>query len=48
VKLHLLFAQGRITKDHPEPVLIFGESEAVAASLIENRECEIYASRTGV
>ncbi|CAD6560702.1 ParB/RepB/Spo0J family partition protein [Paraburkholderia sabiae] len=38
--LDLLFAQGRITKDYPVPVLIVSEGEAVAASLIENRERE--------
>lgn len=38
--LDLLFEKGRITKDHPVPVLIVSEGEAVAASLIENRERE--------
>ncbi|RKE23734.1 ParB family chromosome partitioning protein [Paraburkholderia sp. BL23I1N1] len=38
--LDLLFAQGRITKDYQVPVLIVSEGEAVAASLIENRERE--------
>ncbi|TCG09618.1 chromosome partitioning protein ParB [Paraburkholderia steynii] len=38
--LDLLFAQRRITKDYPVPVLIVSEGEAVAASLIENRERE--------
>ena len=38
--LDLLFAKGRITKDYPVPVLIVSEGEAVAASLIENRERE--------
>jgi ParB family chromosome partitioning protein len=38
--LDLLFSQGRITKDYQVPVLIVSEGEAVAASLIENRERE--------
>ena len=38
--LDLLFSQGRITKDEPVPVLIVSEGEALAASLIENRERE--------
>ena len=38
--LDLLFAQGKITKEQPVPVLIVSEGEAVAASLIENRERE--------
>ncbi len=38
--LDLLFEKGRITKDYPVPVLIVSEGEAVAASLIENRERE--------
>jgi len=38
--LDLLFSQGRITKDYPVSVLIVSEGEAVAASLIENRERE--------
>jgi len=38
--LDLLFSQGRITKDYQVPVLIVGEGEALAASLIENRERE--------
>lgn len=38
--LDLLYSQGRITKDYPVPVLIVSEGEAVAASLIENRERE--------
>ena len=40
--LDLLFSQGRIRKDYPVPVLIVSEGggEAVAASLIENRERE--------
>jgi ParB family chromosome partitioning protein len=39
--LDLLFSQGRITKDYRVPVLIVSEGEAVAASLIENREREV-------
>lgn len=38
--LDLLFEQGRIAKDYPVPVLIVSEGEALAASLIENRERE--------
>ncbi|WP_321969212.1 ParB/RepB/Spo0J family partition protein [Paraburkholderia tropica] len=38
--LDLLFSQGRITNDYQVPVLIVSEGEAVAASLIENRERE--------
>ena len=38
--LDLLVEQGRITKDYQVPVLIVSEGEAVAASLIENRERE--------
>jgi len=38
--LDLLFSQGRITEDYRVPVLIVSEGEAVAASLIENRERE--------
>ncbi|MGF6872932.1 ParB family chromosome partitioning protein [Paraburkholderia sp. MM5477-R1] len=38
--LDLLFSQGRITKDYQVPVLVVSEGEAVAASLIENRERE--------
>ena len=38
--LDLLFSQGRITRDYQVPVLIVSEGEAVAASLIENRERE--------
>lgn len=38
--LDLLFSQGRITKDEPVPVLIVSEGEALAISLIENRERE--------
>lgn len=38
--LDLLFSQGKITKDFQVPVLIVSEGEAVAASLIENRERE--------
>jgi len=38
--LDLLFSQGKITKDFKVPVLIVSEGEAVAASLIENRERE--------
>jgi ParB family transcriptional regulator, chromosome partitioning protein len=35
--LDLLFAQGKITKDHPVPVKVVSEAEAVAASLLENQ-----------
>jgi len=38
--LDLLVEQGRITRDYEVPVLIVSEGEAVAASLIENRERE--------
>ncbi|WP_233860000.1 ParB/RepB/Spo0J family partition protein [Paraburkholderia sp. HD33-4] len=38
--LNLLFEQGRITNDYQVPVLIVSEGEALAASLIENRERE--------
>ncbi|CAM2161172.1 ParB family transcriptional regulator, chromosome partitioning protein [Paraburkholderia sacchari] len=38
--LDLLVEHGRITKDYQVPVLIVSEGEAVAASLIENRERE--------
>ncbi len=38
--LDLLFSQCRITKDYQVPVLVVSEGEAVAASLIENRERE--------
>jgi len=38
--LDLLFSRGRITKDYQVPVLIVSEGEALAASLIENRERE--------
>ncbi|PMS15598.1 chromosome partitioning protein ParB [Trinickia dabaoshanensis] len=38
--LDLLFEKGRIPKDYPVPVLVVSEGEAVAASLIENRERE--------
>lgn len=38
--LDMLYEQGRITKDYQVPVLIVSEGEAVAASLIENRERE--------
>ncbi|CAD6550273.1 hypothetical protein LMG27952_04987 [Paraburkholderia hiiakae] len=38
--LDLLVEQGRITKDYEVPVLIVSQGEAVAASLIENRERE--------
>ena len=38
--LDLLFSQGHITKDYQVPVLIVSDGEAVAASLIENRERE--------
>ena len=38
--LDLLFEKGRITEDYPVPVLILSEGEALAASLIENRERE--------
>ncbi|WP_322058475.1 ParB/RepB/Spo0J family partition protein [Paraburkholderia sp. J63] len=38
--LNLLFDQGRITQDYQVPVLIVSEGEALAASLIENRERE--------
>lgn len=38
--LHLLYEQGRITKDYQVPVLVVSEGEALAASLIENRERE--------
>lgn len=38
--LDLLFSQGRITKDEPVPVLIVSEGEALAISLMENRERE--------
>ncbi len=38
--LDLLFSQGRITKDYAVPVLSVSVGEAVAASLIENRERE--------
>lgn len=38
--LDLLFSQERIMKDYQVPVLIVSEGEAVAASLIENRERE--------
>ena len=38
--LDQLFEHGRITKDYQVPVLIVSEGEAVAASLIENRERE--------
>jgi ParB family transcriptional regulator, chromosome partitioning protein len=38
--LDLLFKQGQINRDYQVPVLIVSEGEAVAASLIENRERE--------
>lgn len=38
--LDLLFSQGKITKNFKVPVLVVSEGEAVAASLIENRERE--------
>jgi ParB family chromosome partitioning protein len=38
--LNLLYGQGRIKKDYQVPVLIVSEGEALAASLIENRERE--------
>jgi ParB family transcriptional regulator, chromosome partitioning protein len=38
--LDLLFSEGYITKDYQVPVLIVSEGEALAASLIENRERE--------
>ncbi|WP_321899444.1 ParB/RepB/Spo0J family partition protein [Paraburkholderia heleia] len=38
--LDLLFAQGRIGNEYQVPVLILTEGEALAASLIENRERE--------
>lgn len=38
--LDLLFEKGRITKDYLVPVLVVSEGEALAASLIENRERE--------
>jgi ParB family chromosome partitioning protein len=38
--LDLLVSQGRIAKDEPVPVLIVSEGEALAISLIENRERE--------
>ncbi|TDY15787.1 ParB-like nuclease family protein [Paraburkholderia sp. BL6665CI2N2] len=35
--LDLLFAQGKIASDHPVPVKVVSEAEAVAASLLENQ-----------
>jgi ParB family chromosome partitioning protein len=40
--LDLLFAQGKITQDHPVPVKVVSETEAVAASLLENQHEDMH------
>ncbi|WP_181309409.1 ParB/RepB/Spo0J family partition protein [Paraburkholderia sp. BL18I3N2] len=53
--LDLLFAQGKIAPDHPVPVKVVSEAEAVAASLLENQhetmhpadQCEAFRMLAG-
>ncbi|HEX7911049.1 MAG TPA: ParB/RepB/Spo0J family partition protein [Paraburkholderia sp.] len=53
--LDLLFEQGKITTDHPVPVKVVSEAEAVAASLLENQhepmhpadQCEAFRMLAG-